>query len=55
MRFGFGAFLAPFVLVGVEVGGLLGEEALRLVSDILSGFDAHKDERGQERAEPKPQ
>ena len=39
MRFGFGAFLAPFVLVGVEVGGLLGEEALRLVSDILSGFD----------------
>jgi len=36
---GLGAFLAAFVFVSLEVGGLLGEESLGLVRNVLTGFN----------------
>ena len=37
---GFGAFLAAFLFVSVEISGLLGEEALGLICNILARFNS---------------
>jgi hypothetical protein len=39
----------------IEAGDDLADEAQRLFNEQTAYFEAHKDERGQERAEPKPQ
>lgn len=39
----------------IEAGEDLADEAQRLFNEQTAYFEAHKDERGQERAEPKPQ
>jgi len=39
----------------IEAGEDLADEAQRLLNEETAYFEAHKDERGQERAEPKPQ
>ena len=39
----------------IEAGEDLADEAQRLLSEETAYFQAHKDEKGQERAEPKPQ
>lgn len=39
----------------IEAGEDLADEAQRLLNEQTAYFEAHKDERGQERAEPKPQ
>jgi hypothetical protein len=39
----------------IEAGEDLADEAQRLFNEQSAYFEAHKDERGQERAEPKPQ
>lgn len=39
----------------IEAGEDIADEAQRLLNEQTAYFEAHKDERGQERAEPKPQ
>lgn len=39
----------------IEAGQDVADQAQRLFTEQTTYFDAHKDERGQERAEPKPQ
>lgn len=39
----------------IEAGDDIADEAKRLLTEETTYFDTHKDERGQERAEPKPQ
>jgi ABC-type transporter Mla subunit MlaD len=39
----------------IEAGEDLADEAERLLNEQTAYFEVHKDERGQERAEPKPQ
>lgn len=39
----------------IEAGEDLADEAQRLLNEQTAYFDVHKDERGQERSEPKPQ
>lgn len=39
----------------IEAGDDIADEAKRLLTEQTTYFDTHKDERGQERAEPKPQ
>lgn len=39
----------------IEAGQDLADEAQRLFTEQTTYFETHKDERGQERAEPKPQ
>ena len=39
----------------IEAGEDLSDEAQRLLNEQTAYFEAHKDERGQQRAEPKPQ
>lgn len=39
----------------IEAGEDLADEAQRLLNEQTAYFQAHKDEKGQERAEPKPQ
>lgn len=49
---------APFDLSrkeAIEAGEDLADEAQRLLREETTYFESHKEERGQERAEPKPQ
>jgi hypothetical protein len=39
----------------IEAGQDVADQAQRLFTEQTTYFDSHKDERGQERAEPKPQ
>ena len=39
----------------IEAGQDVADQAQRLFTEQTTYFDTHKDERGQERAEPKPQ
>ena len=39
----------------IEAGEDVADQAQRLFTEQTTYFEAHKDERGQERAEPKPQ
>ena len=39
----------------IEAGQDVADQAQRLFTEQTTYFEAHKDERGQERAEPKPQ
>lgn len=39
----------------IEAGQDVSDQAQRLFTEQTTYFDSHKDERGQERAEPKPQ
>jgi hypothetical protein len=39
----------------IEAGEDLADEAQRLLNEETAYFQAHKDEKGQQRAEPKPQ
>ena len=39
----------------IEAGQDVADQAQRLFTEQTTYFDMHKEERGQERAEPKPQ